>query len=142
MVFKCHLFEKINKFEKSQENWLKGDPCTNLWYGITCDSKNTTVLGMNLNPVSTVNVLRCKLPPSIGNLSNIEKIYLSSGLAPSYLHGRLPSTIARLSQLRCFYVSHSWLEGQIPAFFNKLTHLQGLFLRRNEVILKQGFFFY
>jgi hypothetical protein len=95
---------------ESQSGWLHGDPCANRWYGVSCDPQNSTVLGIDLNPVNTVNILDCKLPPSIGNLTNIEKIYLSSGLAPSYIHGHLPETIQNLHRLRCFYVSHSWIK--------------------------------
>ena len=70
-------------------------------------------------------------------------------MSRSHIHGELPSTMRKLTNLRCVYfrlsvpfavlfafltyiTSHGNLRGPIPAWFNELTLLQKLLLRHNE----------
>jgi len=115
-----------------QANWLKGDPCSNAWYGVQCDPTNSTIVFLDPTSRTALNPLYCKIPESIGNLTNLEWLYLSNDVFRSHLHGELPSTMQNLKKLRCLYLSHGNLNGTLPAWLNELPVLQGLFLRHNS----------
>jgi hypothetical protein len=60
-----------------QHNWLKGDPCMQQWYGVGCNGTNNThVTIFDPIPRLSFNFIDCKLPPSIGNLTFLEHLYL------------------------------------------------------------------
>jgi len=115
-----------------QAGWLNGDPCEQKWYGVTCDSANTTVLQLDTSDRLAFNVLNCELPTSIGNLTNLTQLYLSNDIVHSHIHGQLPSSMAALTHLRCLYLSHGDLTGPIPSWLGSLPLLQGLYLRHNS----------
>ena len=49
------------------------------------------------------------------------------------LHGTIPPSFARLTELRCVYFSHASLSGPIPAAASGMTKLQGFFMRENAL---------
>jgi hypothetical protein len=51
------------EFWRNNENWLSGDPCTNIWFGVTCNKKgNIIALHFFENHLDGI------LPDSISNL--------------------------------------------------------------------------
>ena len=52
---------------ENNTNWLEGDPCSNLWFGVTCDDSGTTVMDISLE----VNQLSGPIPPELGELTNL-----------------------------------------------------------------------
>jgi hypothetical protein len=91
------------------------------------------VTEIDINPKGAVNVLTGRIPPSLGNLTQLRKLYLSSAFVSSELHGEIPDSLQRLQELRCFYVSHGDLHGPMPAWLNSMPKLQGIMMRRNKL---------
>jgi hypothetical protein len=39
------LFDATNGPQwKNSQNWLQGDPCTNMWHGVTCDDNQNVIV--------------------------------------------------------------------------------------------------
>ena len=66
--------------------------------------ENTTTLDLYANGLTGV------IPPAIGNLVNLEGLYLAS----NQLSGEIPSEIGNLVNLIDFYLSSNQLSGEIP----------------------------
>jgi len=99
------------------------------------------------------NGLSGSLPPELGNLTRIERLYLSNnnleGPIPaelgkldnleelfiynSRLSGNIPPTLGNLSKLKGLDLYTNNLEGSIPKELGKLTNLQGLYLSKNNL---------
>lgn len=88
-----------------KENWLNGDPCTNNWYGITCDAANERVLEINL----FMNNLNGTLPPTLNQLTAMTSFWVND----NSLDGYLPS-LAGMSALKEFAVFDNGFTGVIP----------------------------
>lgn len=93
-----------------------GDPCTDGWFGVRCDSRDgaTHVTQLFPNTRSSGNPLKCELPTTIGSFSQLEHLYTSNDVSPSQLVGPIPSAMGKLRNLRCMYFSHNNLSGHIP----------------------------
>mmetsp|Transcript_30299 Transcript_30299/g.47014 ORF Transcript_30299/g.47014 Transcript_30299/m.47014 type:complete len:100 (-) Transcript_30299:150-449(-) len=50
---------------QQKDNWMNGDPCLHLWYGVDC--KNSEVIELSLG----FNSLDGTLPTEMGNLINL-----------------------------------------------------------------------
>ncbi len=110
---------------KDNSNWLQGDPCTNNWYGVTCDTKETTITRITLN----YNDLTGTIPNAIGDLQSLN--YLNLGT--NHLSGSLPSTLTNLqSSLTQLILSDNHLSGQIDVIFT-LSNLTFLDLHENDL---------
>lgn len=90
---------------RTTDNWLKGDPCWDAWYGITCDEHGHVILIELVD-----NRLYGTIPPTISDMSSLLKIDVST-TALSYhnhvnrftnrIYGVVPSLagISRLEEL-------------------------------------------
>ena len=81
----------------SNDNWLSDVPISQ-WYGIvTDDSGRVIALGLYDNQLSG------EIPPELGNLANLEELWLSgselSGCIPSSLRDHLNMDMSRLGSL-------------------------------------------
>jgi Leucine-rich repeat (LRR) protein len=97
----------------------------NTWVGVYCDEGNTTVLSLDLGSVR----LEGSLPPEIGNLVNLNSIYLWGNL----LNGSIPREIGNLINLQEIYLQENQLSGSIPPEIGNLTNLQSLYLYQNQL---------
>lgn len=94
------------------------------WFGVYCDALNETVLSLDTSPRLAFNDVSCVLPTSLGQLSNLQELYLSNDIDHSHVRGQLPESMTNLTSLRCLYLSHGELDGPVPAWLNNLTLLQ------------------
>ena len=125
--------DSLTGFAGAQDGWLQGDPCDSAWYGITCNEENSHVTV--LRPISRFdgNRLIGYLPASLGNLTEVREIYLSTDVPAmhSELEGAVPDAIGQLGKLQCFYISHSHMTS-LPTFTSPF--LQGLYARYNKLV--------
>jgi len=101
-------------------NWLgaPGTECT--WYGITCDAGSTNVTFINMGN----NNLSGSIPSSLGNLTNLQGLALTS----TPLNGSIPTQLGNLTHLGVLYLSSNQLSGDIPSSLSNLTNLYDLHL--------------
>lgn len=111
-------------------------PCTSPWRGITCRSTNDSVKIVRLN---TRN-LSGTIPSAISNLSNLEELYLhtgviacQTGLNRNTITGSIPESIGQLSLLRKLYLSCVGLSGTLPSSLTQLVNLESLYLDGNSL---------
>lgn len=100
----------------TRAGWL-GPPGTECsWYGITCDSGQTTVQTLSMDLGQNVSGT---LPPSLGNLTNLR------GLVVNYcnLSGSIPRELGRLTRLTALMFYNNRLTGSIPSELGNLTNL-------------------
>jgi len=91
----------------SADNW-NGAPGTEcVWYGVTCNDTESTVVALNLGG----NLLNGTVPPAIADLTNLEDLELQA----NNLSGTIPSQIAQLTKLTKLDLSFSNWRGEIPA---------------------------
>ena len=136
--------------------WLSGEPI-NKWHGVTLNNEgcvDTLILsrlGLNgifppeigdltglvfldmsvySNPDSThINeVLTGGIPNEIGNLVNLENLYLQYN---RNLKGTIPSSLGSLTKLKQLYLRQCGLEGSLPDSMKHLTELNFLSLEYN-----------
>ncbi|MQM04232.1 hypothetical protein Taro_037027 [Colocasia esculenta] len=93
------------------------------WYGITCDSSNTTVQSISLFELQ----LRGTISPFIGNISTLQMLDLTS----NSFFGHLPAQIGLCSELTGLSVSSNLLWGPIPPQLGNLKMVQILRLESN-----------
>jgi len=121
----------------------------NTWWGITCDSGNTTVQSISLDG----NNLNRRLPPELGNLANLQKLdlrfnHLCSSIPPelgnlanlqelhleiNQLSGSIPPELGNLANLQYLVLANNQLSGSIPPELGNLANLQGLYLELNQL---------
>ncbi|KAK1412643.1 hypothetical protein QVD17_34057 [Tagetes erecta] len=66
------------------------------------------------------------IPKSLGRMSNLRGLYLSSGhdeVSNNYLEGTIPESLGKLSLLQVLDLSGNMLTGHIPTFLGPLTEL-------------------
>ncbi|XP_028791163.1 probable inactive receptor kinase At2g26730 [Neltuma alba] len=136
----------------STMNW-KGDsdPCTDLWQGVACDSRNVSVRRLfldRLNLSGTLdaailcnsqpladsliilslggNNVRGGIADEIGNCKQITRLYLGG----NQLSGELPPSLAVLNNLKRLDISNNKFSGHLPG----LSRISGLnvFLAQNN----------
>ena len=83
------------------------------------------VAGLNLES----NGLSGEIPPELGNLAFLSRLFLSGNL----LSGEIPSELGSLSNLSHLYLSNNQLTGEIPPKLGKLDFLSYLSLRGNRL---------
>jgi len=90
---------------KTKTNWLTGDPCDNHWYGVSCTTAGA-VYKLDLHSNNLVG----SIPSSIGNLINIQYLYLQY----NKLSGSIPSAMGNLSRLSYLKLYKNQLTGTLP----------------------------
>ena len=103
--------------------WMTDAPF-NSWYGVTADSSGR-VTEVDLSS----NNLNGTIPPAIGQLSDIEKLWLKE----NNLTGIIPPELGQLSILKELSLSQNDLSGTIPPGLGQLSNLTALGLRENNL---------
>lgn len=109
--------------------WLSNcDPCGDIngnspWDGITCVNNRVTELDLNFNNLLGV------IPPSIGNLGELQYLALSN----NDLMGSIPTSIGQLTKLERLYLQKNDLIGSIPSEIGNLVNLLTLDLSSNDL---------
>ena len=103
--------------------WLgaAGTECD--WYGITCSSGYVARISLSSNSLSG------SIPAELGNLTNLQLLYLSY----NSLSGSIPAELGNLTNLRNLYLLSNSLSGSIPAELGNLTNLSHLYLWGNSL---------
>ena len=105
------------------EGWLSDAPLGE-WYGVKTDSQ-ADVVELSL----WRNGLKGEVPPELGRLANLQKLYLGV----NDLSGTIPSELADLSKLEVLELNSNELTGEIPPELANLTNLAKLDLGYNEL---------
>ena len=118
------LYEATNGDNWTNDtNWLSDRPL-NEWFGVTTDG-NGRVAGLVLQD----NGLSGSIPSSLGNLSNLHRVWLNG----NELSGSIPSSLGNLSNLQQLSLHSNGLSGSIPSSLGNLSNLTGLWLNGNEL---------
>ena len=113
------IFNLLNPGGCTSNDGTEGIELWNECYSI----ENTTTLDLYANGLTGV------IPPAIGNLVNLEGLYLAS----NQLSGEIPSAIGNLVNLNDLYLSYNQLSGEIPSEIGNLVNLIDLYLSYNQL---------
>lgn len=103
--------------------WLSAAPLSE-WYGVVTDgSGRVTSLALSRNG------LNGRIPPELGQLSQLQGLYLGE----NELSGPIPPELGHLTNLRELLLERNVLSGAIPLQLGRLTRLRGLYLGRNRL---------
>ena len=105
------------------DQWLTAAPLSE-WRGVTVDA-NGRVIELDLRE----NRLTGEMPPELGNLAALSRLYLSE----NRLHGEIPRELGNLSNLQWLALSANILTGEIPRELGNLASLQWLILSANRL---------
>ena len=94
--------DPLNIFDSNDEETVE-DETINLW-GVDYSIENTTVLDLSNSGLTG------EIPSEIGNLTNLEKLYLYD----NELTGSIPSEIGNLTNLTSLELHYNQLTGEIP----------------------------
>ena len=105
-------------------NWSADTPLAD-WDGLTIGRTPKRVTGLRLNDKR----LTGKIPTELGNLDNLQLLYLSG----NELSGELPPELGSLSSLKWLHLHENQLSGEIPVELGNLSNLQWLNLSANQL---------
>ena len=108
----------------SSSNWLTDAPLGD-WRGVRTDANTGRVVGLELG----WNQLTGPIPAELGNLANLERLWLSS----NQLSGPIPAELGNLANLKELRLSSNQLSGPIPAELGNLANLKELRLYDNQL---------
>jgi hypothetical protein len=94
--------------------WGNTTSCAPDWLGVTCNGTDVTAI------VLDACGLQGTLPPSLGNLSGLQTLLISSS---PHLTGALPAAMASLTDLRTLNITRCQLSGTLPPEWSALTVL-------------------
>ena len=104
-------------------NWNSSAPIVE-WYGVSTDDDGR-VSRLSLNR----NNLTGSIPPSLGNLANLERLHLYQ----NNLTGSIPPSLGNLANLERLNLSQNNLTGSIPPSLGNLANLERLHLYQNNL---------
>ena len=108
--------------EENNRNWLESNTPSS-WYGISVRNGHISEISMSSNR------LRGSIPVAIGNLPNLEAIYLFD----NELTGTIPNEIGLLKGLKKLILWNNQLSGTIPSGIGELSNLTELVLSQNQL---------
>jgi Leucine-rich repeat (LRR) protein len=128
-------------------------PCSDNWQGLVCANLSSITCGITALLLQH-RQLEGILPPELGNLVNLEELYLYDnsleGSIPSELgnlinlealdlydnplEGSIPSELGNLVKLEELYLYDNSLEGSIPSELGNLVNLEALYLNDNSLV--------
>jgi Leucine-rich repeat (LRR) protein len=102
------------------------DPCSQ-WTGITCNnggrvtvvSIGTDISSLRRNPVDERSSLAFTLGPAVGNLTQLQQLYLHATM----LSGTLPGNLGKLIWLQNLWVFRTRISGTMPSSMGQMTSL-------------------
>ncbi|KAK7400226.1 hypothetical protein VNO78_11427 [Psophocarpus tetragonolobus] len=102
-------------------SWIPTTDCCNgTWQGVSCDTDTQTYRVNNLD-LSNLNLPKqYPIPSSISNLPYLN--FLSIRSIPNLI-GSIPPAIAKLTQLRYLYITHTNVSGAIPHSLSQIKTL-------------------
>ena len=107
----------------NRTNWLSAAPLPE-WYGVVTNGNGrVTSLALSQNGLSG------RIPPELGQLSQLQGLYLGG----NELGGPIPPELGQLANLRELLLERNDLSGAIPRELGSLARLQGLYLGRNRL---------
>ena len=117
----------------NSENWLTDAPLGE-WFGVETNREGRVVtLAMSYWDSQTEqwvsNGVSGPIPPELGNLANLERLYLHE----NDLTGPIPTELGRLANLERLYLHENDLTGPIPTELGRLANLERLFLHENDL---------
>ncbi|XP_010678588.1 LRR receptor-like serine/threonine-protein kinase FEI 2 isoform X2 [Beta vulgaris subsp. vulgaris] len=115
----------LNDTNNALENWRDTDDTPCFWTGISCNSKDQTVISINL-PYKQLGGI---ISPSIGKLTRLQRLALHQ----NSLHGFVPHEISNCSELKALYLRGNYLQGGIPSEIGNLSYLTILDLSSNSL---------
>ena len=107
-------------------SWKADTDCCS-WNGVTCDTKNGQVIGLNLRNSHLYGPLNSN--SSLFSLRHLQK--LNPGFN-NFSSSTIPSEFGQLVNLTHLNLSHSFISGQIPPFISNLSQLTHLSLSSNN----------
>ena len=103
--------------------WLSDAPVGD-WYGVNVDGRGRVVeLALDVNSLSG------RIPPEIGNLTNLVSLNLSG----NQLTGSMPRQLGNMTALRWVSLSRNQLSGSIPPEIGNLSGMTQLRLNDNDL---------
>jgi Leucine-rich repeat (LRR) protein len=106
----------------NKTGWLvTNTPCS--WYGVLCASGHVTQLNLGSNQLSG------SIPSQLGNLANLQWLYLYS----NQLSGSIPPQLSNLANLQGLWLYNNQLSGSIPPELGNLANLRELYLYSNQL---------
>ena len=113
------------KWSFASSQAAQSDPCLSRWAGVRCDSKNSSVIALDVNSMG----LDGKLTEKIGALTALTYFDASD----NSLSGTLPAGLFLLTRLRFCQIDSNRLEGTLPADIGQLKALTYLSLYDNKL---------
>ena len=101
-------------------NWLTGPVCD--WFGIVVSENRVKEV------VLTYNNIDGEIPPSIGNLTELEKLIIND----NQLFGTIPIEITNLVRLKRLSIGDNLYSGEFPAILGSLDSLKILSAQQNN----------
>lgn len=122
----------LTAFKRSFSNpnpfpsWIPASDCCS-WYGVSCNETTGYVTGLDIAPYEA---LAGTIPPSLADLKHLRSLRFHK--TPNIV-GRIPITIAGLSNLRYLVISWTNISGPVPEFLSRLKNLALLDLSFNRL---------
>ena len=104
-------------------NWLSNGPLGE-WHGVSTDADGR-VAGLGLGS----NQLSGSMPPELGNLANLERLFLND----NQLSGSIPLELGNLANLERLWLYNNQLSGSMPPELGNLANLETLWLHNNQL---------
>jgi Leucine-rich repeat (LRR) protein len=106
----------------NKSGWLvTNTPCS--WYGVVCSGGHVKDLSLNNNQLSG------SIPPELGNLASLERLYLQC----NQLSGSIPPELGNLASLQVVFLYMNQLSGSIPPELGNLASLREVYLHSNKL---------
>ncbi|KAK7400238.1 hypothetical protein VNO78_11439 [Psophocarpus tetragonolobus] len=106
------------------------DCCNNNWEGVTCGSETESYRVYELDFSDVYLPKPHPIPPSIGNLPYLKTLYIN--MMPNIVD-TIPSTIAKLTNLRHLSIKYTSISGQIPLFLSQMKTLESINFSNNKL---------